>query len=91
MVNTDVKFMTAESCCPCVMICLLYTSITKRFGTTPEKIRQDLSDRKIFLAWLQQQNIRDYRDVSQQIREFYSDPAKAVERAQRAMDAGVSA
>jgi flagellar protein FlaI len=69
----------------------LFDKITKRFGTTPEKIRQDLSDRKIFLAWLQQQNIRDYRDVSQQIREFYSDPAKAVERAQRAMDAGVSA
>jgi archaeal flagellar protein FlaI len=64
----------------------LFDKITKRFGTTPEKIRQDLDDRRVFLAWLQQQNIRDYRDVSQQIREFYSDPRKAVERAQRVLD-----
>ncbi|MDA4123627.1 MAG: type II/IV secretion system ATPase subunit, partial [Thaumarchaeota archaeon] len=64
----------------------LFDKITKRFGTPPEKIRQDLEDRKIFLAWLQHQNIRDYRDVSQHIREFYSDPRKAVETAQKAME-----
>jgi len=64
----------------------LFDKITKRFGTPPEKIRQDIEDRKIFLAWLVKQNIRDYRDVSQQIREFYSDTNKAVERAARALD-----
>lgn len=64
----------------------LFDKITKRYGTTPEKIRQDLEDRKIFLTWLVKKNIRDYRDLSQQIREFYSDTNKAIDRAMRDLE-----
>jgi flagellar protein FlaI len=64
----------------------LFDKITKRYGTPPEKIRQDLEDRKIFLSWLVKKNIRDYRDLSQAIRDFYSDPDKAIDRAMRGME-----
>jgi flagellar protein FlaI len=66
----------------------LFEKITKRYGTPPEKIRQDLEDRKIILQWLVKQNIRDYRDLSQQIRDFYSDPRKAVEKAMMGLEGG---
>jgi type IV secretory pathway ATPase VirB11/archaellum biosynthesis ATPase/intein/homing endonuclease len=64
----------------------LFEKITKRFGTSQEKIKQDLDDRKVFLKWLMTKNIRDYKDVSQQIREFYSDKEASVERALRELD-----
>ncbi len=64
----------------------LFEKITKRFGTSQEKIRQDLEDRKIFLKWLMTKNIRDYKDVSQQIRLFYSDKEEVIERALRELD-----
>jgi flagellar protein FlaI len=66
----------------------LFEKITKRYGTPPEKIRQDLEDRKIILEWLVKQNVRDYRDLSQQIRDFYSDPRKAVEKAMMGLEGG---
>jgi len=64
----------------------LFEKITKRFGTPPEQIRQDLEDRKIFLQWLMTKEIRDYRDVSQQIREFYSNKDEVIERAVRGLE-----
>ncbi|MDG6925924.1 MAG: Flp pilus assembly complex ATPase component TadA [Nitrososphaerota archaeon] len=64
----------------------LFEKITKRFGTSPEKVKQDIDDRKIFLKWLMTKNIRDYKDVSQQIREFYSDKEASIERALRELD-----
>ena len=64
----------------------LFEKITKRFGTSPEKIKQDIEDRKIFLKWLMTKNIRDYKDVSQQIRDFYSDKEAVIERALRELD-----
>jgi archaeal flagellar protein FlaI len=64
----------------------LFDKITKRYGTPAEKIRKDLDDRRIFLTWLQKRDIRDYKDVSQQIRDFYSDPAKAVEKAMKDLE-----
>ncbi|MDA4123630.1 MAG: ATPase, T2SS/T4P/T4SS family, partial [Thaumarchaeota archaeon] len=63
----------------------LFEKITKRFGTPPEKIRRDLEDRKIFLKYLMAANVRDYKDVSQQIREFYSDKETVIERAMRTL------
>jgi flagellar protein FlaI len=66
----------------------LFEKITKRYGTTPDRIRRDLEDRKIFLKWLMAKNIRDYKDVSQQIREFYSDKEATMERAMRGLDSG---
>ncbi len=64
----------------------LFDKITKRYGTTPDKIRRDLEDRKIFLKWLMTKNIRDYKDLSQQIREFYSDKEMTMERAMRGLE-----
>jgi flagellar protein FlaI len=61
----------------------LFDKITKRYGTSPEKIRSDIEDRRIYLNWLSKQNVRDYRDLSQRIRDFYADPNMAVERALR--------
>jgi flagellar protein FlaI len=64
----------------------LFEKITKRFGTTSEQIRSDIEDRRIFLQWVMQKNIRDYRDLSQQIREFYSDPRASIDRAIRSLE-----
>jgi flagellar protein FlaI len=64
----------------------LFDKITKRYGTPPEKIRQDIEERRIILTWLVKKNIRDYRDLSQQIREFYADPNKTIDRAMRALE-----
>jgi flagellar protein FlaI len=64
----------------------LFEKITKRFGTPPEQIRGDIEDRRIFLTWVMRRNIRDYRDLSQQIREFYSDPRMSIDRAIRGLE-----
>jgi flagellar protein FlaI len=66
----------------------LFEKITKRYGTTVDKIRSDIEDRRIFLSWMMRKNIRDYRDLSQQIREFYSDPGTSIDRAMRGLQGG---
>jgi flagellar protein FlaI len=66
----------------------LFEKITKRYGTSVDKIRSDIEDRRIFLSWMMRKNIRDYRDLSQQIREFYSDPGTSIDRAMRGLQGG---
>jgi flagellar protein FlaI len=67
----------------------LFEKITKRFGVTTEQIRADIEDRRLFLTWLMRKNIRDYRDLSQQIREFYSDQRGAMERARKGLEGSI--
>jgi flagellar protein FlaI len=64
----------------------LFEKVTKRFGTPPEQIRKEIDDRKIFLTWLMKKNLHEYTNLSQEIREFYSSPQKAVERAKRGLE-----
>ncbi len=64
----------------------LFEKITKRYGTTPEQIRGEIEDRRIFLTWMMKKNIRDYKDLSQKIREFYSDQRTSIDMAMRGLE-----
>lgn len=56
----------------------LFEKITQRYGNTPEQIRKDIEYRKTFLDWLVMKNIRNQREVSQRVRQFYTDPESVV-------------
>ena len=54
--------------------------IKERHGETDEQINYELSKRKLALEWLVKNNIREHKEVSKNIREFYADPERFSER-----------
>ena len=54
--------------------------IKERHGETDEQINYELSKRKLALDWMVKNNIREHKEVSKNIREFYADPERFSER-----------
>jgi len=54
--------------------------IKERHGESDEQINYELSKRKLALDWMVKNNIRDHKEVSKNIKEFYADPERFSER-----------
>jgi flagellar protein FlaI len=54
--------------------------IKERHGESDEQINYELSKRKLALEWMVKNNIREHREVSNNIKEFYADPERFSER-----------
>jgi flagellar protein FlaI len=54
--------------------------IKARHGETDEQMNYELSKRKLALEWMVKNNIREYREVSKNVKEFYADPERFSER-----------
>jgi len=54
--------------------------IKERHGESDEEINYELSKRKLALEWMVKNNIRDHKEVSKNIKEFYADPERFSER-----------
>jgi flagellar protein FlaI len=59
---------------------VLLNKIKERHGETDEQINYELSKRKLALEWMVKNDIREHKEVSQNIREFYADPERFSER-----------
>ncbi len=59
---------------------VLLNKIKDRHGETDEQINYELSKRKLALEWMVKNDIREHKDVSQNIKEFYADPERFSER-----------
>ncbi|MFB5630268.1 MAG: type II/IV secretion system ATPase subunit [Nitrosopumilaceae archaeon] len=54
--------------------------IKERHGESDEQINYELSKRKLAIEWMVKNNIRDHKEVSKNIMEFYADPERFSER-----------
>jgi archaeal flagellar protein FlaI len=54
--------------------------IKERHGESDEQINYELSKRKLAIEWMVKNNIREHKEVSKNIREFYADPIRFSER-----------
>ena len=54
--------------------------IKERHGENDEQINYELSKRKLAIEWMVKNNIREHKEVSKNIREFYADPERFSER-----------
>ncbi|HXV66093.1 MAG TPA: type II/IV secretion system ATPase subunit [Nitrosopumilaceae archaeon] len=54
--------------------------IKERHGDSDEQINYELSKRKLALEWMVKNNIREHKEVSKNIKEFYADPERFSER-----------
>ncbi len=70
--NTDTHSYSGNS--------VVLDKIKERYGESDEEINYELSKRKLALEWMVKNNIRDYKEVSQNIKEFYADPERFSER-----------
>jgi len=59
---------------------IVFKKIKERDGETDEKFEYELTKRRLALQWMVKNNIRDYRDVSNQVMEYYADPERYYER-----------
>lgn len=59
----------------------IFKLIRERYGEREEEIRRAIEMRKTVLEWMVQKDIRNYREVSKVIREFYTDPEGIYTRA----------
>ena len=64
----------------------LVDKIFQRYGTRPEEIRRDLESRKVFLEWLAGKSYRSYKEVSNLVQEFYTNPYAMASRARTEME-----
>lgn len=65
----------------------LYDKIAQRYGLTVEQVRRDIDARKTFLDWLANKKIRSYKEVSEQVRQFYAGPYSMVSKAKAELEA----
>ncbi len=65
----------------------LYDKIAQRYGLTFEQVKRDIDARKTFLDWLVNKKIRSYKEVSDQVRQFYAGPYSMVSKARAEMEA----
>jgi flagellar protein FlaI len=59
---------------------VVFRKIKERDGDTDEKINYELTKRRLALEWMAKKDIRDHREVSNNIMEYYSDPERYYER-----------
>ncbi|MBI3115744.1 MAG: type II/IV secretion system ATPase subunit [Thaumarchaeota archaeon] len=65
----------------------LYDKIAQRYGLTVEHVKRDIDARKTFLDWLANKKIRSYKEVSEQVRQFYAGPYSMVSKAKAELEA----
>ncbi len=59
---------------------VVFRKIKERDGDTDEKINYELTKRRLALEWMAKKDIRDHKEVSNNIMEYYSDPERYYER-----------
>ncbi len=59
---------------------VIFRKIKERDGDTEEKINYELTKRRTALEWMVQNNIRDQKEVSTNIMDYYADPERFYER-----------
>jgi len=59
---------------------VVFNKIKERDGETDEKINYELTKRRLALEWMVKNDIRDHKEVSNNIMEYYSDPERYYER-----------
>jgi len=59
---------------------VVFAKIKERDGETDEKINYELTKRRLALEWMAKNDIRDHKEVSNNIMEYYSDPERYYER-----------
>ena len=59
---------------------IVFEKIKDRHGESDETINYELSKRKLALEWMVKNNIREHKEVSKNIKEFYADPERFSER-----------
>ena len=59
---------------------IVLDKIKERHGETDEQINYELSKRKLALEWMAKNDIREHKQVSKTIKEFYADPERFSER-----------
>ena len=59
---------------------VVFEKIKDRHGESDDSINYELSKRKLALEWLVKNNIREHKEVSKNIKEFYADPERFSER-----------
>jgi flagellar protein FlaI len=59
---------------------VVFSKIKERDGDTDDKINYELTKRKTALEWMVRKDIRDHKEVSNNIMEYYSDPERYYER-----------
>jgi len=59
---------------------VVFSKIKERDGDTDEKINYELTKRRLALEWMAKKDIRDHKEVSNNIMEYYSDPERYYER-----------
>jgi flagellar protein FlaI len=59
---------------------IVLNKIKERHGESDEQVNYELSKRKLAIEWMVKNNIREHKEVSKNIREFYADPERFSER-----------
>ena len=59
---------------------VVFAKIKERDGEPDEKINDEITKRRLALEWMAKNDIRDHKEVSNNIMEYYSDPERYYER-----------
>ena len=59
---------------------VIFKKLKERDGDTEEKINYELTKRKLALEWMVKNNIRDHKEVSANVMEYYDNPERYYER-----------
>ena len=59
---------------------VVFEKIKERDGETDEKINYELTKRRVALEWMVKNNIREHKQVSEMIMEYYENPERFYER-----------
>lgn len=59
---------------------VIFKKLKERDGDTEEKINYELTKRKLALEWMVKNNIRDHKEVSANVMDYYADPERYYER-----------
>ena len=59
---------------------ILFKKIKERDGDTEEQINYELTKRRLALEWMVKNDIRDHKQVTENIMEYYADPERYYER-----------
>jgi flagellar protein FlaI len=59
---------------------VIFKKLKERDGDTEEKINYELTKRKLALEWMVKNNVRDHKEVSANVMEYYDNPERYYER-----------
>ena len=59
---------------------VIFNKLKERDGDSEEKINYELTKRRLALEWMVKNDIRDHREVSSNVMDYYADPERYYER-----------